>query len=235
MMVMIWLWLSNLSSAIEVVVTTNPTGTAEYQFELSGGRTCLDFANTLTEERHGERRERLAGYADLLAWARQSGAIDAGHARRLLAEARRRPADAEAVHREAIDLREALFRAFSALAERREPPDRDVDALSSFLGRALAHRRLVRGEGGFMLGWDDAAGALDAPLWRVAWSASELLTSRPDLERVRVCGLHETHECSWLFMDATRGRTRRWCSMTSCGNRAKARRHYARSRSGDPR
>lgn len=218
-----------------VVVTTGPTGTAEYRFDLSGGRTCLDFANTVTGDRHGERRERLAGYADLLSWARQSGAIDAAHARRLLAEARRRPAEAEAVHREAVELREALFCVFDAIAERRDPPPGDVDVLSSSIGRALAHRRLVHGGDGFALGWDDAAAALDAPLWRVAWSASELLTSSPDLKRVRVCGLHDTHECSWLFMDTTRAGTRRWCSMESCGNRAKARRHYARTRSGDPR
>jgi predicted RNA-binding Zn ribbon-like protein len=218
-----------------MVVTTSPSGTAEYQFDLSGGRTCLDFANTVTGDRHGERRERLGSYAGLLAWARQSGTLDAGHAGRLLAEARRRPAEAEAAYREAIELREALFRVFTAVAERREPPERDLAGISSAIGRALAHRRLDRVEGGFALGWDDAAGALYAPLWRVAWSASELLTSRADLERVRVCGLHETHECSWLFMDATRGRTRRWCSMASCGNRAKARRHYARTRSGDPR
>jgi predicted RNA-binding Zn ribbon-like protein len=217
-------------------MATDPTGTqaqgrpGEYQFELSGGRACLDFANTVSGDRGGTSRERLDGYAALLAWSRQSGAIDPSHARRLAAEARRRPADADAVFRGALALREALYRVFTAIAERRDAPADDVAAVSESVGRALSHRRLARSGDGFALAWDDPPSALEAPLWRVASSAAELLTSPPDLARVRVCGLHETHECGWVFMDTTRGRTRRWCSMKDCGNRAKARRHYARAR-----
>jgi predicted RNA-binding Zn ribbon-like protein len=33
----------------------------------------------------------------------------------------------------------------------------------------------------------------------------------------------------WLY-DTTRNSTRRWCSMTTCGNRAKAQRHYDRAK-----
>jgi predicted RNA-binding Zn ribbon-like protein len=38
----------------------------------------------------------------------------------------------------------------------------------------------------------------------------------------------EGEGCSWLFLDTSRNRSRRWCSMEDCGNRAKARRHYER-------
>jgi len=34
--------------------------------------------------------------------------------------------------------------------------------------------------------------------------------------------------CTWLFLDRSRNRSRRWCSMATCGNRAKARRHDRR-------
>lgn len=215
-----------------MVMAHDPSGaTQEHQFELSGGRPCLDFVNTISGDRAAEVRERLEAYADVVAWARQAGLVDAERARRLLAEARRRPADAAAVRDEAVELREALYRVFTAVAERREAPRDDVERISAFVGRALRHRRLERSEGGFALAWDDAPDALDAPLWRVAASAVELLTSSAELERVRVCGLHDTHECSWVFMDTTRARTRRWCSMSSCGNKAKARRHYARAKS----
>jgi predicted RNA-binding Zn ribbon-like protein len=211
-------------------MATDPSGAAEYRFELTGGQRCLDFVNTVSGDRGGVTRERLGSYADLLAWARQAEAVDAAHARRLLAESRRRPADAEAVHREAIALREALYRVFTAIAERREPAGEDLAAASAFLSRALAHRRLARADGRFALSWDDPPGALDAPLWRVAASAADVLTSPEQLERVRVCGMHETHECGWVFLDTTKARTRRWCSMKDCGNKAKARRHYARTR-----
>jgi predicted RNA-binding Zn ribbon-like protein len=215
------------------VMSTPPPGT-EYEFELSGGRLCLDFVNTVSGDRAAAARERLASYADVVAWARQARAIDPAHARRLLAEARRRPADASAAHAAALRLREALYRVFLAAAGGEPPPEGDVALLSEHLARALSHRRIARGDRACCaLAWSDPPEALDAPLWRVAASATELLTSETDLVRVRVCGMHETHECSWLFLDETRARTRRWCSMKDCGNKAKARRHYARARRGE--
>lgn len=203
---------------------------AEHQFELTGGRLCLDFVNTVGGDRAAGARERLLAYEDLASWARQAGAIDAPHAHRLVEEAKRRRQDAEATLRDALALREALYRTFVAVADREEPDPADAARLSALLGPALAHRRLDRSGSAFTLGWDDPPGALDAPLWRVAESAASLLTSAPDLERVRVCGMHESHECSWVFMDHTRAGTRRWCSMKDCGNKAKARRHYKRAR-----
>ena len=72
------------------------------------------------------------------------------------------------------------------------------------------------------------AEALERPLWPVLWAAAELLTSA-DRDRVRACA---SDPCRWLFLDLSRNRSRRWCSMEDCGNRAKARRHYARSKNG---
>jgi predicted RNA-binding Zn ribbon-like protein len=43
--------------------------------------------------------------------------------------------------------------------------------------------------------------------------------------RLRICA-----HCGWLFLDLSRNRSRVWCDMAVCGNREKARRHYARSR-----
>jgi predicted RNA-binding Zn ribbon-like protein len=60
----------------------------------------------------------------------------------------------------------------------------------------------------------------------VLWSAGDLLAG-PRLDRVRRCA---NPECGWLFFDDSRAGKRRWCSMQACGNRAKARRHYHRSR-----
>jgi predicted RNA-binding Zn ribbon-like protein len=215
------------------------TSTPSPVFDLSGGRLCLDFVNTVSgmrvhdalraPERDVAPRERLRGYSDLLAFARVAGAVDELLARRLLAEARRRPGDAEATFREAIALREALYRIFLARANGGEPDGGDVELLSASLAAALAHRRLARLGEGFALGWDDTTSALDAPLWPIVESAAALLTSG-DLARVRVCGLFESRECSWLFIDNTRAGTRRWCSMKDCGNVAKARRHHARSK-----
>ncbi|MEV0320355.1 CGNR zinc finger domain-containing protein [Streptomyces sp. NPDC050658] len=65
--------------------------------------------------------------------------------------------------------------------------------------------------------------------WGAAWMAARdyltLLATAPD--RIRPCA-HEA--CVLHFFDTSRNGTRRWCSMAACGNRAKASRHYARSR-----
>ena len=53
----------------------------------------------------------------------------------------------------------------------------------------------------------------------VLWSAGDLLTGAR-LDKVKRCA---NPECGWLFLDDSRAGKRRWCSMTSCGNRAKAR------------
>ncbi|MFG2413715.1 CGNR zinc finger domain-containing protein [Streptomyces goshikiensis] len=67
------------------------------------------------------------------------------------------------------------------------------------------------------------------PAWGPAWLAARdylgLLESAPD--RIRTCA---SPTCVLRFHDISRNGTRRWCSMAACGNRAKASRHYARTR-----
>jgi predicted RNA-binding Zn ribbon-like protein len=41
-------------------------------------------------------------------------------------------------------------------------------------------------------------------------------------QRLNVCPA-----CRWLFLDRSKNKSRRWCDMKVCGNRAKARVHYA--------
>jgi predicted RNA-binding Zn ribbon-like protein len=213
-----------------MVMSKGPSGTG-WQFDLRGGRLCLDFANTVSGIRGGELRDHLNDYASLVSWARQAGVVSEAREGRLLSEARRQPEAAKAALRQAIVLRESIYAAFLAFAQDREPRQSDLEVLNAALGRALSHRRICRGGECCTLTWDEPPGALDAVLWPVATSAAELLVSGDDLVRVRVCGLYESKECGWLFVDDTKSHTRRWCSMKDCGNRAKARRHYQRARS----
>ncbi|MFI1719532.1 CGNR zinc finger domain-containing protein [Streptomyces sp. NPDC020489] len=63
------------------------------------------------------------------------------------------------------------------------------------------------------------------PAWLAARDYLELLSTAPD--RIRTCA-HDA--CILHFFDTSRNGTRRWCSMAACGNRAKASRHYARTK-----
>ena len=129
---------------------------------------------------------------------------------------------------QARELREAIYRIWVAEAHQELPPVEDVELLNSVLARALSHQRLDREGDRYALNWRDDD-ALESILWRVVKSAAELITSE-EAKLVRQCEAFATSDCAWLFIDETRNRSRRWCSMASCGNRAKARRHYHRTR-----
>jgi len=198
-------------------------------FDLLGGRLCLDFSNTVGGKRLREPVEKLRTWNDLVSWGRQAGALSDDLARRLDAEGQRRPGEAAAALRRAVDLREALFRIFRAAAEGAEPAAEDLELVNSALSRARSHERVIRAGGRYRLAFPEGEAGLDAVLWPVVRSAAELLTS-DEVARVRICEATRVDGCGWLFLDETRNGTRRWCSMKDCGNRAKARRHYRRSK-----
>jgi predicted RNA-binding Zn ribbon-like protein len=203
---------------------------AEYEFDLSGGRLCLDFVNTVSG-RDTVPVEHLNTYADLVAWGLQTGDLSGAKAEALLREGRRSPKEAARILREVLRVREVLYRAFLAVAGGDEPRRADVDALNAALGRAMARARIeAEGAADACCGWcwDDDPYALDRPLWPVLRSAAELLTS-DEASRVRVC---DAETCQWLFIDTSRNRSRRWCDMKVCGNRAKAQRHYRKMKAG---
>jgi predicted RNA-binding Zn ribbon-like protein len=64
----------------------------------------------------------------------------------------------------------------------------------------------------------------EALLFPVARSLADLVCSE-DFTYVKAC---EGAACTLLFLDRTRGRARRWCSMAVCGNRAKQAAHRSR-------
>jgi predicted RNA-binding Zn ribbon-like protein len=200
----------------------------EYVFDLSGGNLCLDLANTVSRRDDPERRaEHLASYADLVAFARQAGVISARQADELNACAAREGAQARQNLRRAIELREAIYRTFAAIAQGGTASPDDLNLISDFAIEALRHRSLSAADGGYRWEWrTDGKNPLARVVWPAAQAAAELLTSK-ELRIVRFC---EAPDCQWLFLDRSRNRSRRWCDMAACGNRAKARRHYQRTR-----
>ncbi len=197
--------------------------------DLSAGRLCLNFANTMDWHRSAQPVEYLTDYRELVAWSEHAGILTPDAARRLLGEAARRPAEAEAVLARAVTLREAIYRLFSAVAAGLPPAAADLALFNAALPEALAHLQIAPTGEGFGWQWVGGEERLDRMLWPILWSAAELLTAG-ELDRVRECA---DDNCGWLFMDMSRNRSRRWCSMESCGNRAKARRYHQRHRAGD--
>jgi predicted RNA-binding Zn ribbon-like protein len=193
---------------------------------LAGGRDCLNFANTVGGRRPDQPYDYLCDYDDLVAWGRHAGLLTDDEARHLVEEASRRPGEAAQALAQAILLREAIYRIFSAIAAGGSPLVDDLMVLNNTLKVTLARLEVRATETGYSWAWRKEPEALDPMLWPVARSAGELLTSE-DVERVRECA---GDSCGWLFLDLSRNRSRRWCAMSDCGNRAKAKRHYQHSR-----
>ena len=196
----------------------------EFQFDLSGGHLALDFANSISRRDSSEKTvEHLNSYGDLISFAQQTGIVSPEQAKALERRAESHSRAAAQSLREAIALREPMFRLFLALSNGKSPLSQDVELLDEAARNAFRHRRIAREDSEYHWRWDDDVN-LDRITWPIAQSAAELLTSS-ELKNVREC---EASDCYWLFLDNSRNRSRRWCSMSACGNREKARRHYRR-------
>jgi predicted RNA-binding Zn ribbon-like protein len=179
----------------------------------------LAFINTLSGRPRPEPVEALTSYDALVAWAQEQHLISAAAADRLAAESRRHPHQAAAVLERAKDFREALNGLAGAIDAGRQPNADVLKTIGECLAAAYANGRLVPHDGA--LQWvASAEDDLDRVVWEIARAAGRLVIS-PRLARVRACA---ASDCAWWFMDDTKNRSRKWCDMTLCGNRAKLRR-----------
>jgi len=207
-------------------------------FELIAGHPALDLINTL-DNRFSDPpsgpQERILTYDDLLRFVQQSGLLTDRQARKLKRLASHPDADVDptepqpdpaAILQQAIQLREALATITYAWLD--EVPTgsstEPLPLLEDLFKQAALHRRLKPEDGHLLWSWKGLSRHLASPLWLLAQSANELLTSS-DILRLRACG---SDTCRWVFLDTSKNHTRRWCDMKTCGNRMKARRFHAR-------
>ncbi|QGZ48946.1 hypothetical protein GPZ77_11645 [Streptomyces sp. QHH-9511] len=170
---------------------------------LTGEPVSLDLLNTRWMK-DGARQDLLTGTEGLGVWLAANRLED------------RFVADATTL-RHTLAARGALL----ALADRPGDPDA-VARVDAVLGHGRIRATLTVEGPGEEPEFEDLA-------WGPAWTAARdyltLLRAAPD--RIRACA-HDA--CILHFFDTSRNGTRRWCSMTTCGNRAKASRHYARTK-----
>ena len=173
---------------------------------------CLTYANTRYWRGTPAPTEELNGPDDLWRWVRSVARLPP-----LLLD---RIGSSNLIFDDAIRLRETIHRCFAATARGHAPDSEDLAVLNAALAEVPPRRRVCLG------GWDVGVpdGAMSVLLGPVLWSAADLLVGA-QLRRVRQC---VNPACGWLFLDDSKSGTRRWCSMTTCGNRAKAHRHYER-------
>ncbi len=198
-------------------------GPAERPFEFLGGRLCLDFVNTTAWENDVPVRDRMGSFTRLVTWARASDVITPRRAAELLRRAEEDPTGAARQLARAASLRRTLRELFGAAAYGQRASESSITNFNQFLDSVHATLALANDANGMTLRWNADPSGSDDLLAPVLWSATALLGCDV-LLRVRQCA---GTSCGWFYLDASRNRSRRWCDMKVCGNRAKARRHRA--------
>jgi predicted RNA-binding Zn ribbon-like protein len=194
-----------------------------------GDNIVLDFLNTGGGDTKARDCERLETFSDVVTWARAGHVVDDGEGASLADLAKRWPVIAEERLAELTRHRETLYRFITVPMNGAPVLEADRVAVEHGIRAAFVCARLVPhvpGQAAWQVGVGEAG--LSLVKFRLDLAASALLTD-PVSQNIRQCEM-----CSWLFLDASVTKRRRWCSMAACGNRAKAQRHYHRNRPTPP-
>jgi predicted RNA-binding Zn ribbon-like protein len=179
------------------------------RFRFDSGSLALDLAATVGW-RFGDAVDRVSRPADFVRWLNKAGLVDL-------------PTEVgEAAHEAGLQLREAIHGAARAASEHQLPAADDRSLINRL---ARLPGRVPGIDGGGRLTWS-ATDPVTAALGTIARDAAVLIGG-PDAATIRSC---EEPRCGMLFLDRSRGRRRRWCSMAECGNRAKVAAHRERAR-----
>ena len=215
------------------------TYTGIQDIPLVAGHPALDLVNTVEPRLPGGAATAFDHFAEasaLLVWAGRSGLLGE---QEIVAEEQvwqSSPELAERCRGAVVVAREALYDVLLAgidggSGDRAGAPavDSQLELLSANRAAAVARTRL-QPVGGSAVGFAEIVGTEPGLvlLDRIAVAAVDLLTTG-ELGRLRACPIEEGG-CGWLFLDRSRGRTRRWCVMADCGTKAKARRLNDRRR-----
>jgi predicted RNA-binding Zn ribbon-like protein len=193
-------------------------------FVFVGERLWLDFINT-DDVRRGARVDVLRDFEQLIRWLEATTFLDAERAGGIRRRAWQQPAGATASLADARRIRASL----RALAERgalvSDVRLATLAEINRVLGRSAGTRRVEpRPDGSFVRSFVPVGDAFAGLMIPVVESAADALVTG-ELARVRRCA---DPRCLHVFYDNTKNGRRRWCDMSTCGNRAKAARHRKR-------
>ncbi|MFS0674891.1 CGNR zinc finger domain-containing protein [Ornithinibacillus sp. 179-J 7C1 HS] len=197
-------------------------------YMMVGERMCMDFINTVSwRESDEKRRDWFTSYDKLVDWCIHAEVLTGQQARTILLNAKEKPSEAGEVLKQAIEMREVMYRIFKSIPKEISPNPLDLERFNDFVSHFYQALQVIHENHHYTLKFKHTERNLDIMLPPILQSAVDLLVSKNDLGRVKQC---EGDACGWLFFDTSRNRSRRWCSMADCGNRAKARRFYQKEK-----
>ena len=192
-----------------------------HQVDLETG---LDFINTLEFEK-GQPIEHFDLLETALAWLFRNDLLHREMLKLEMQRADEDPLGADKTLAKIRKVRGAMRELADATVDRRPADARQVDEVNRALRTHYVYY-LVPGPDGVSMDHRHLGDPVDGAMARLAESlAREVSQGHP--ERLRICA---NEECRWIFNDTSRTGRRRWCDMTTCGNRAKVARHRARKK-----
>jgi predicted RNA-binding Zn ribbon-like protein len=175
-----------------------------YRPELIGGHLALDLVNTVAWRLDPERIvDRFAELPNVGLWLVAAAVTAAKPTRRL--------------RDELVTARETAYDVLAPLAHDEQPGAGPVEALHELIAGVTGSSSIELEPFRWRAG--GPAQVVRLAVWR--------LFEDEDLGRLRCC---DDDGCGWLFLDRSKNGSRRWCSSADCGNRARGRRHYQKSR-----
>lgn len=195
------------------------------KFFAVGNNLSLDFINTDIVD-NGKQIDLLEKTADLAAWAAAMNLIEKSQAAQIVKNWSAKASD-EKLLGEVRVLRRNLRELIDKIRLGAKFADLQVEFLNDYLRKKSGgFAEIIKNENGFEKKFPVDYREPTQIFAVVAESAADLLCYA-NLENVKKC---ESKECVLYFYDVSKNHTRRWCSMTSCGNRAKAAAFYQRKK-----
>ncbi len=171
------------------------------KFRFDAGSLCLNFVATV-RHRSSQPRDLLVNPEALVNWFGSAGCSSIA------------AFSSDQDFSGALLLREAIYRALSALIEKKRPASADMDLINAAAAEPLAVPQVELPS--CRIRWESASPA-KACLAEVARDAVMVIGSI-DRQRLKVC---DSRSCRMLFADNSPANRRRWCAMSICGNREK--------------
>jgi len=194
---------------------------------LVGGMAVLDFLNSCNGRRPGtslsEVAESLLTLEDIIYWFQHANLISPAERDHLLTLMPASSHQQNGAYQQLIAFREQLYGLFFPIAEGHRITPSALAFLNKALVDAAPYHQLESVEGATVWEWrrsNTLEEMIISLIGRLAVQAASLLTS-PELARLKLCS---THACDWLFLDTSKNGRRRWCQMSICGSREKAKR-----------
>ena len=190
-------------------------------FDFIGDHLALDFANTRAL-RSGSAVDWLASPARVATWLHQAGMATAEDLDRLGSS----PPEARMLLEEALRFRDVISAVVERFSRGAPIPEGSLELVNRCLEASPSVRRAEVDKQGYSVRdhrCPRGPRGIVAPLAE----ALVLLLAEGDPKRVRRC---QNEKCGLWFYDVSKNGSRRWCSMSRCGNRAKAATHYRRQK-----